>query len=314
MEVITDLGRLPALPNGSVVTIGAYDGVHRGHRAVLDEVRSRATAGGHSSVLITFDRHPATVVRPESAPRLLTDLAQKLELLDTTGDVDLAVVVPFDEERSREEPEDFVSEVLGGTLAARVVVVGEDFHFGHRRRGNVVLLAEMGQRLGYEVVGVDLMAIPGVSGPVSSTAIRGLLSTGDVAGAAELLGRPHEVRGTVMRGDRRGRELGFPTANLAVPSEIALPAEGIYAGWYVRPDGSAHLSALSLGWRPTFHPGGSPVVLEAHLLDFEGDLYGEAGRIRFSERLRDEEQFGSAEALVAQLDADVAATRTLLGG
>ncbi|MDP8937353.1 MAG: bifunctional riboflavin kinase/FAD synthetase [Actinomycetota bacterium] len=363
MEVHTDLATFPALPTGTAVTIGAYDGVHLGHQAILRQLRrlamlmatgtrglrseSRASrsaaearpgtspvAGGGdpagdpdpertrsatvadsiATVLVTFDRHPATVVRPESAPKLLTDLDQKLEVLAATGDVDHVVVIRFDAARSQEEPEDFVKEVLVDGVAARIVVVGEDFHFGRRRRGNVALLRQQGAAHGFDVVGLGLVEVPGVAGPVSSTAIRRLLEAGRVDEASALLGRPHEVRGTVAGGDRRGHDLGFPTANVVVPPDILLPAPGIYAGWYLRPDGVPLATAISLGRRPTFHPDDdSPLVLEAYLLDFEGDLYGEPARVRFVGRLRDEERYDSVADLVAQTTRDVEDTRALLG-
>lgn len=313
MEVLHDVRGCPRPPEGSVVTIGAFDGVHLGHRALIGEVRRRALGLGARTAVVTFDRHPATVVRPESAPRLLTDLDQKLELLASTG-VDLTLVVHFDEARSKEPAEEFVTEVLVGCLAARLVVVGADFHFGHQRRGNVGLLREMGGALGFEVEGLELVTVAS-SGPepVSSTAIRAALAAGDVERAAVMLGRPHEVRGVVERGDQRGRQLGYPTANTVVPPEIQLPADGIYAGWYLRPDGSPHRAAISLGRRPTFYDGSNPSVLEAYLLDFDDDLYGEEARVRFVARLRGEERFESVEDLVAQMGRDVAATRARLG-
>lgn len=303
MDVVTDPATFVAPAAGSAVTIGAYDGVHRGHQFVIGELRRLAAAGGLDSVVLTFDRHPASVVRPESAPQLLTDLDQKLEVLAATG-VDHAVVLHFDQARSQEEPEDFVRDLLADRLRARVVVVGEDFHFGRGRRGNVALLRDMGADLGFEVVHVPLLE------GVSSTAVRRLVGAGDVAAAAELLGRPLEVRGVVERGDERGRELGFPTANIRVPADVLLPAPGIYAGWY---DG-ARAAAISVGRRPTFHDGGSPVVLEAYLLDFSGDLYGAPARVSFVARLRDEERYDSVDALVAQMTRDVEATRDALGG
>ncbi len=302
MDVVTDPANFVAPRAGTAVTIGAYDGVHRGHQLVIDQLRRLAADGGLDSVVLTFDRHPAAVVRPESAPKLLTDLDQKLEVLASTG-VDHTVVVHFDEARSKEEPEDFVREVLAGALGARVVVVGEDFHFGRRRRGNVELLAEMGAPLGFEVVHVPLLA------GISSTQVRRLLEAGDVAGAAELLGRPHEVRGTVEQGDQRGRELGYPTANVGVPADILLPAPGIYAGWY---DG-VQAAAISVGRRPTFTDGAAPVVLEAYLLDFAGDLYGRPARVSFVSRLRDEERYDSVDDLLRQMALDVEATRAALG-
>src|SRR4051812_21628588 len=219
MEVITDPAACPAPERGTVVTIGAYDGVHLGHRALIERVRSMAATLGSASAVVTFDRHPAAVVRPESAPKLLTDLDQKLELL-AAANVDYTLVIHFDEERSHESAEDFVSEVLVGCLKAKLVVVGEDFHFGHDRGGNVELLHRMGPDLGFEVEGLNLVPVPGFDGPVSSTAIRRALKAGDVVTAAHLLGRPHEVRGLVEQGDGRGGSvLGFPTANVAVPNE-----------------------------------------------------------------------------------------------
>jgi len=297
--------------SGTAVTIGAYDGVHLGHRALLADLVARARAAGLSPVVVTFDRHPASVVRPESAPPLLTDLDQKLELLAECG-IERTLVVPFDRARADESAEDFVRAVLVETLEAKLVVVGEDFHFGHRRRGNVALLRELGQEHGFEVVGVRLTGED--LAPVSSTRIRSLVAAGDVVGAAALLGRPHEVRGPVVHGDGRGAsELGFPTANLEVSTDIALPADGIYAGYYRRPDGTGYLAAISVGRRPTFYdPASASVLVEAYLLHFEGDLYGELGRVSFVRRLRDERQFDSVDALIAQMHDDVADTERLL--
>ncbi|MGH9062810.1 MAG: bifunctional riboflavin kinase/FAD synthetase [Acidimicrobiales bacterium] len=311
MQVITDQARCPRPEGGTVVTIGAYDGVHLGHRALIEEVRARATALGVASAVVTFDRHPATVVRPDSAPLLLTDLAQKLDLLADTG-VDHTLVVTFDRARSEESAEDFVAEVLVGCLAARIVVVGKDFHFGHGRKGDVPLLAELGAELGFDVIGFDLAADLDGGPPVSSTRIRQLLSEGRAAEAARMLGRPHEVRGRVERGDGRGASLlGYPTANVSVPDDILLPADGVYAGWYERPDGATHAAALSVGRRPTFYDDASP-LLEAYLLAFTGDLYGEAARVRFVARLGDQQRFESPVELVAQMGRDVDAVRAAL--
>jgi riboflavin kinase/FMN adenylyltransferase len=312
MEVIRDLGACPRPPDGTVVTIGAYDGVHRGHRAVIGEVRRRAADLGARTAVVTFDRHPATVVRPASAPLLLTDLDQKLELLAGTG-VDYCVVVHFDEQRAHEPAEDFVVEVLAGCLSARSVVVGSDFHFGHQRRGNVELLRRMGADLGFEVDPLELVAGAGSGDePVSSTAIRRAVLSGDVETAAAMLGRHHEVRGEVVDGDRRGRELGFPTANVSVPHDICLPADGIYAGWYVRPDGARHPTAISLGRRPTFYETAQASLLEAHLLDFDGELYGERAAVVFVRRIREELKFDSVDALIEQMHRDVDAVRGAL--
>lgn len=301
--------------DGSVVTIGAYDGVHVGHQAVIAEVRRRARASGLASVVVTFDRHPASVVRPETAPRLLTDLEQKLELLAATG-LDRCLVITFDDVRSEEPAEDFVDEVLVRALGARQVVVGADFHFGHGRRGNVELLEALGAARGFQAVGLELVDAAGrpapVDGRASSTAIRHALVAGDLDTANAMLGRHHEVRGLVARGDERGRELGFPTANVSVPGDILLPADGIYAGWFQRPDGSVRPAAVSLGRRPTFYEEAHASLLEAHLLDFEGDLYDEHVRVRFVRRLRGEVRFDSADALVAQIRQDVEDTRAAL--
>jgi riboflavin kinase / FMN adenylyltransferase len=299
---------------GAVVTIGAYDGVHLGHQAVLRLVRELADARGLEAALVTFDRHPAEVVRPDSAPRLLTTLDQRLELLDATGDLDLCWLLPFDEARSKEAAEDFVREVLVDGIGARLVVVGADFHFGHRRGGNVPLLDRMGAELGFEVLGLGLVAVEGdtTGVPYSSTRIRELLAKGDVAEAVRLLGRPHEVRGVVGHGDERGEHLGVPTANLSVPERICLPADGVYAGTFVAEDGADRPAAISVGTRPTFYENGD-VLVEAYLLDFEGDLYGQRVKVRFREWVRGQERFDSTEALIEQMNADIEATRRILG-
>ncbi len=305
-------GRAPV-----ALTIGFFDGVHLGHQALIAATRSRAAELGVGTAVVTFDRHPATVVRPESAPRLLTDLDQRLERLAATG-VDLTLVLGFDDVRAKEEPEDFATEVLVERLAARAVVVGADFHFGHGRRGDVGLLRAVGHDHGFsvhavELAGTELAGGAGGGGVISSTAIRRALAEGDLDRANTMLGRDHEVRGLVERGDGRGAaELGYPTANVAVDAGIQLPAPGIYAGWYVRPGGEAMAAAISLGWRPTFARASPPLLLEAHVLDFEGDLYGEQAAVRFRQRLHDEERFESVDALVAQIERDVSATRALL--
>jgi len=300
-------------PQGTAVTIGAYDGVHIGHRLLLDRLLSHSRRLGLTSVVVTFDRHPASVIRPESAPNLLTDLTQKLELLAECG-VDATVVVPFDSARAEEPAEEFVSSLLVETLGTRVVVVGEDFHFGHNRSGNVALLRRLGEHHGFEVDGVKLIGEDGAV--VSSTRIRALLSAGDVVGAAGLLGRPHQVRGHVVRGDGRGgRELGFPTANIEVPERMVLPGTGIFAGWYTHPDGTEGAAAISVGRRPTFYPpedGHVSELVEAYLLDFDGDLYGQEARVSFVERLRDERRFERTEDLVDQMARDVERTREVL--
>ena len=307
MQIVRDTSACPDLGPGTAITIGAYDGLHLGHRAVIERVRATAAERGLASGVVTFDRHPASIVRPESAPKLLCDLEQKLELLESTG-VDLTVVITFDAARSAETAEDFVQTVLVDCLRAQTVIVGADFHFGKGRAGNVALLEQMGPEHGFEVLGMDLVGTDGMAAPdaerVSSTAIRRALVEGDLDRANAMLGRHHEVRGLVAHGDARGRELGFPTANVSVPGSILLPADGIYAGWFERPDGSVHPTAISLGRRPTFYETADASLLEAHLLDFEGDLYDEHVAVRFVRRLRGEVKFDSVEELIVQMRRD----------
>lgn len=313
MQVIRDHESRPASMNGCAVTIGVYDGVHLGHQAVIAATQDEARRRGIDTAVVTFDQHPATILRPESAPPLLTSLDQKLELLEQAG-ADFVYVVEFDEVRSKESPEDFVNDVLVSCLRAQAVVVGEDFHFGHQRRGNVALLREMGEKYGFEVTGLPLLQRGDeVTEPVSSTAIRRVLAGGDVRAAAAMLGRLFELRGTVVQGDQRGRLLGFPTANIPVSTTMAIPADAVYAGWYTHPDGTRHPAAINLGRRPTFYEHAEHSVLEAHLLDFDGDLYGEPARVEFVELLRSEMRFDGVDALIAQLKVDVANTRKVLG-
>jgi riboflavin kinase/FMN adenylyltransferase len=296
----------------TVITIGAYDGVHLGHQAVISHVRQRALELGARSAVVTFDRHPASVVRPESAPLLLTGPEQKMELLEATG-VDAVAVVPFNEEQAGESPESFVQRVLVECLGTKVIVVGEDFHFGRHRDGNVNLLRKLGAEHDFEVEPLELLPrADGVDEPVSSTAIRRALAGGDVTRANEMLGHTFEARGPVVTGDQRGRLLGFPTANVEVSNSMSLPADGVYAGWYERPSGELHPCAINLGRRPTFYEHADSSLLEAHLLDFEADLYGERARVRFTHFLRSERKFDGIEALKEQLDLDIAHARGLL--
>jgi riboflavin kinase/FMN adenylyltransferase len=315
MQTLRAVDACPRPPQGTAVTIGAYDGVHRGHRAVISTVRRLAEERGLATAVVTFDRHPASVVRPESAPRLLTDLDQKLALLEETG-VDYTLVVHFDQERSKESAEDFVREVLVDCLNAKLVVVGADFHFGHQRRGNVALLEQMGRELGFDVLGMSLVGPDGAPArdevQVSSTAIRRALVAGDVELANKLLGHEYEVRGVVEHGDERGRTWGFPTANVAVPEEILLPADGIYAGWYLRPSGERVPAAISLGRRPTVYDAQPYRLLEVHLLDWDGDLYDEQAKVRFVAHLRDEQKFDTADDLIEQMHRDCGEARRRL--
>ena len=297
----------------SVITIGAYDGVHRGHQAVIEQVRQQAGILDARSIVVTFDRHPASVVRPESAPLLLTDLDQKLGLLAATG-IDATCIVKFDESSSHEEPSDFVKRVLVDGLSARRIIIGEDFHFGYKRGGNVALLRELGPKFDFDVVPIELISRgDGVDEPVSSTAIRRALAGGQVELATQLLGHHFEVRGNIVRGDQRGRTIGFPTANIEVPKAICIPADGVYAGVLTRANGSKHVCAINLGRRPTFYEHADSSILEAHILDFDGDLYGESVRVSFSNFLRGERKFENIDALKMQLKHDIEQTRAVSG-
>ena len=310
---MTDLQHCPWADERAVITIGAYDGVHLGHRTVIDQVRRRAAEVGAKSVVVTFDRHPASVVRPESAPRLLTSTDQKMELLAATG-LDGVVVVPFDAEQAAESPESFIDRVLVQCLKTRVIVVGEDFHFGRHRDGNVDLLRKAGVEADFDVEPVQLVQrLDGIDEPISSTAIRRALAGGDIKQANKMLGRPYEVSGEVVTGDQRGRLLGFPTANVVVPSGMCLPADGVYAGFYERPNGDVRGCAINLGRRPTFYEHANASLLEAHLLDVDVDLYGETARVRFEHFLRSERKFDGVDALITQLGHDVSSARDLLG-
>jgi riboflavin kinase/FMN adenylyltransferase len=312
VEIVTDLDASPWPGERAVITIGAYDGVHLGHRAVIDHVRRRADELGARSAVVTFDQHPASVVRPESAPPLLTTPDRKLELLEATG-VDALVIVRFDEQQAAESPESFVQRVLVECLRTRAIVVGEDFHFGRHRDGNVDLLRKLGADGDFDVEPVELLPrLDGVEEPVSSTAIRRALAGGDIGRANEMLGHLFQARGQVVTGDQRGRLLGFPTANVEVTNTLCLPADGVYAGWYERPNGRLHRCAINLGRRPTFYEHADHSLLEAHLLNFDGDLYGEIAKVHFAKFLRSERKFDGVDALIAQLAIDVEHAREAL--
>ena len=313
MELLHDRrDQLP--PRVSVASaIGVFDGVHLGHREVLRQVRETAKRLGAASAVVTFDTHPAYVVRPENAPKLLTTLEQKLELLDAEG-LDYGYVIEFDAARADTRPEEFVEEVFLDALHARAVVVGEDFHFGKGRTGNVAELQRLGRDWGFEVVPLRLIRHRSdAREPVSSTAVRRALAGGDVVRAAAMLGRYYEVRGVVVPGDRRGVTVGFPTANVPVPKFMAWPADAVYAGWCALPDGSRRGCAINIGRRPTFYEHAQQSLLEVHIIDFDGDLYGCEVRVEFVEFLRSERKFEGIEQLSAQLAVDVADARQRLG-
>ena len=272
------------------------------------EARRRAVP----SAVVTFAGHPAEVLRPESAPLLLTDLDQRLDLIAACG-LDTAYLVDFDEEVAGWSAEKFMEDALVGQLGAVALVVGPDAHFGNRREGNLEFLRAAGPGLGLEVVLVDeAREMPFTLEPISSTAIRRALRGGDVAQAARMLGRLYAVSGEVIMGDQRGRTIGFPTANISLSKDRAWPSDGVYAGWFERADGSSHPCAVNIGRRPTFHLHAECSLLEAHLIDFDADLYGESCTVSFVDFLRSERRFDGVESLVAQLKDDIAETRRVL--
>ena len=272
------------------------------------EARRRAVP----SAVVTFTGHPAEVLRPESAPLLLTDLDQRLDLIAACG-LDTAYLVDFDEEVAGWSAEKFMEDALVGQLGAVALVVGPDAHFGNRREGNLEFLRAAGPGLGLEVVLVDeAREMPLTLESISSTAIRRALRGGDVAQAARMLGRLYAVSGEVIMGDQRGRTIGFPTANISLSKDRAWPSDGVYAGWFERADGSSHPCAVNIGRRPTFHLHAECSLLEAHLIDFDADLYGESCTVSFVDFLRSERRFDGVESLVAQLKDDIAETRRVL--
>jgi riboflavin kinase/FMN adenylyltransferase len=312
MEIVDAHGGTAAA-GAAVTSVGVFDGVHLGHQEVLRALRRAADREGVPATVVLFDRHPATAAGPEPAPRLLTDLRQRFELLEACG-VDVAYVLRSDEDRSLPPPDELVREVLVEGLGTRVHVGGEDVHLGDGRGGDPSLLAPLAEGHGIRVETVPSVSVEGLDRPVSSSAVREVVEAGDVEAATRLLGRPHEVRGLVEHGDARGRTIGFPTANVAVAGDILLPADGVYAGWYVGPDGSRRPAAVNVGRRPTFYDQHGLLLVEAHLIDFDGDLYGQRAAVRFVHRLRDEQRFAGIDALAEQLQRDIADAREVLGG
>ncbi len=298
----------------SVVTIGEFDGVHRGHQRIVSRARRAADDLGLPVVVVTFDPHPDEVVRPGSHPPLLCTARRRSELLAGLG-VDAVCVIAFTYDFSQLGPDEFVHAVLVDRLHAASVIVGENFRFGHKAAGDVALLAELGEKYEFTAEGVPLLAEDGVT--ISSSGIRARLAAGDVAGAAHDLGRPHRVEGVVVRGHQRGRALGFPTANLETPQHFAIPADGVYAGWLALLDSSGPElerwpAAISIGINPTFD--GQERTVEAYALDRDDlDLYGAHMAVEFAERLRPTLRFSSVDELVAQMRADVDEARRLLG-
>jgi riboflavin kinase/FMN adenylyltransferase len=290
----------------AAVTVGNFDGVHLGHQHVVR--RTRELAGGLPVIAVTFDPHPLAVVAPAHAPTRLTTIERRVELLKAAG-VDEVRILAFDRDMASWDPTDFVQRVIVDQLQAEVIAVGDNFRFGHKAAGDITLLRECGNRWGFRVDSLDL---DGGAEPFSSTLTRRLVAEADLRGAALVLGRPHEITGVVRHGDKRGRDLGFPTANVPVDEAYAVPPDGVYAGWLNRADGSRLPAAISVGTNPTFN--GVERRVESYVLDRDDlELYDECVRVEFIERLRGMEAFDGIDALVAQMHADVAATRTILG-
>jgi len=304
MRIVRGLESYRADTRPTAVALGVFDGVHLAHRAILTTAVTGARAADITALACTFDRHPAEILQPDRAPAPITTLDERLGLIAETG-VDATVVLSFTREFAAIEPEAFVKEVLLGRLRAREIVVGFNHRFGRGARGDARLLEAMAEPHGFEARVIPPMEIDGVA--VSSTEIRAALQRGDVARAARLLGRPYAIAGTVTAGAGRGRSLGFPTANIASDRPLLVPT-GVYLG-RVSVEGRPRPAVVNVGVRPTF--GETSLAIEAHLLNFSGDLYGRPVRLEFQERLRNEMRFGSVEELKAQIARDIASVQEM---
>lgn len=292
----------------SVVTIGNFDGVHRGHRTLIARTTAEATQRGARAVALTFDPHPAAVLRPDAVPAALQSLEERTALLRESG-CDEVVVVPFDAAFAAQGPEEFVDRLLVDRLAAELVVVGTNFRFGRAAAGDVALLIALGEQRGFGVEAIGLVDLG--DGPVSSSALRSQLAAGDVEVVARGLGRPFSLTGEVVHGEGRGRTIGIPTANVAVAEGRVLPADGVYACWAGSEGGGRTPAVVNVGWRPTF--AGTSRSVEAHLLVDDGpDLYGQRLTLEFVARVRGEQRFEGSEALVARIHEDIRMARELL--
>lgn len=308
---------MPADWGRCVLTIGVFDGVHRGHAQLISRAVRAADRRGVASVLMTFDPHPMEVVRPGSHPAQLTTLTRRAELAEELG-IDVFCVMPFTPEVMKLTPDRYVHEILVERLHVAEVVVGENFTFGKKALGTVPMLRSIGERSGFAVDGVDLLAEQSVT--FSSTYIRSCVDAGDVTAATAALGRPHRVEGVVVHGDGRGRQMGYPTANVAPPMYSAIPADGVYAAWFtvlgpgpimgtVTP-GERHQAAVSVGTNPTF--SGRTRTVEAFVMDGEADLYGQHVAVDFVERLRGMDKFDSMDALIEQMGLDADRAKQIL--
>lgn len=313
MIVFRDPSEIPADFGPSVVAIGKFDGVHIGHRAVIDRMREDARAADARAVAVTFDRNPLEVLRPEICPENVVATERKIALLGES-DLDATLVLTFDRAMASREPEEFVRSILVDALHVVTVLVGRDFRFGRGGKGDPALLRELGPRYGFTVDVVEDVQLEGAQRRVSSTWIRELLAAGDVVEAARVLGRPVTVSGEVVHGLKRGRELGYPTANLSEVIDALAPADGVYAGWLDDHDtGIRHPAAISVGTNPTFDDVHRRQV-EAHVLDEDGlDLYGHHVTVEFTSHLRGMVAFDGMDALITQMAADIEEARARLG-
>lgn len=313
-DIPTDWGRC-------VLTIGVFDGVHRGHAELIARAVEAGRSRGVPTVLMTFDPHPMEVVFPGSHPAQLTTLTRRAELVEDLG-VDVFLVMPFTADFMKLTPDRYIHELLVERLHVLEVMVGDNFTFGRKAAGNVETLRKAGERFGFSVESVSLVSehhqapalrasgSPAESVTYSSTYIRACVDAGDLSAAAEALGRPHRVEGVVVRGDGRGRHLGYPTANIATPMYSAIPADGVYAGWFITQSGERYMTAVSVGTNPTF--SGRARTVEAFVLDLDADLYGQHVAVDFVVRLRGQEKFDSVEDLIEAIGRDTDKARTVL--
>ena len=307
MKILRSIPELARLPGPIFLAIGVFDGVHRGHQAVISTSAEHARSANGTQVVVTFDPHPMKVLRPKEAPHLLTATQHKIKLIRDLG-VQHLLVIKFDKAFAATAPEDFVHQLVMHSKPLREICVGHEWSFGKDRRGNLSLLRKLGAQFDFHVVGIEAVTL-GNREPVSSTAIRHAIETGDLAKAAEMLGREYTILGTVVRGENLGKKIGFPTANLSAHNE-QFPPNGVYFA-QASVNGTIYPGVVNLGYRPTVSSGNSERVLEIHLLDFDHDIYGKDIEVRFVRYLRPEQKFENLEALTKQIDSDVRQARKL---
>jgi riboflavin kinase / FMN adenylyltransferase len=306
MEILRSIPELERLRGPLFLAIGVFDGVHRGHQAVISTSADHAAASNGTPVVVTFDPHPEKVLRPQAAPHLLSATEHKIALIRALG-VEHLLIITFDKQFAATEPEDFVQKLVIHSKPLREICVGHEWSFGKNRRGNLDLLKKLGAKFNFDVVGIPPVKINGAV--VSSTAIRQAIEKGDLAKAPEMLGREYTILGTVTRGDNLGKKIGFPTANLSAHSE-QFPPNGVYVA-EARIDGELYRGVINLGIRPTVSSGKSERVLEIHLFDFNRDIYGHDVEVRFLKFLRSEKKFQDLDTLVQQIRQDVEQARQL---